>query len=792
VLLIVRLLAFAFAFFAVTSAAEARRAALVIGQDKYTHLSELANPVLDARRMAALLSKHGFEVISCDGKVPGCFDLGRTGLLQALDKLKASAAGADLAVVFFAGHGLASDEGNILTPVDADVNCDTGAVTDGVTMERIMAATVPAGHKLVILDACRDNPIGKVCPNLASTKLSFQRIEAGAMQNFLLVTSTQFGQQALDGLPGSHSPFATSLFAALEANPAIYFEQVMNEVARATYETAQKDAGFLQIPGKVVGGAAPVDCLAGKACVGDARMVALAIENERLAADASSVRNLLAVEQKARGKPYTAEERQNRVAELDRTIASIGGSSDPLRQEARRLIDAGNVIGGQAKLDEALDADERAIAEAERVAAEKRKAAAQSARDLAVLARGADALKSLAYYERATRLDPADAQTWDAYARIALEAGRTGDAMVAFEQAASRAEEGNAYRRYWATLGLGDVAVAQGNLRRAQQSYEAAARIAIAKADPGNAGWQRDLSISHSRIGNVLRDQGKLPDALEAYRASLAIVEQLAKADPTNVRWQRDLSISHNKIGDVLRVQGNLTGALEAHRASLAIAERLTKTGPRNTVWQRDLSIAHNFVGNVQITQRDFAAALKSYRASNEIINSLATSDPGNAEWQRDLSISHSKIGNVLRAQGDLPGALEAYRADIAIAERLGEADPGNAGWQRDLSVSHDNIGAILRAQGDLTGSLDAYRASLGIREKLAEADPGNASWQRDLALSHGNVATMLALRGSRSEAVRALEAGRAIIMRLRQQSPSNAILPKDLAWFDAQLAALK
>ncbi len=69
-------------------------------------------------------------------------------------------------------------------------------------------------------------------------------------------------------------------------------------------------------------------------------MAALAVENERLTADAAGVRNLLAAEEKARGKPYTAEERQKRVAELEATLASIGTSSDPLRQEAKRLIAA--------------------------------------------------------------------------------------------------------------------------------------------------------------------------------------------------------------------------------------------------------------------------------------------------------------------------------------------------------------------------------------------------------------------------------------------------------------------
>src|SRR5262245_43117655 len=411
------------------TAAEARRVALVIGQNAYSGLQGLDNPARDAARMAQLLDKHGFEVIACDGKTPGCFDLDRSRLLDALGQLEQRSAGADLALVFFAGHGLASEEGNILAPVDAELNCSTGAVTNGVVVERIMAAASPARHKLLILDACRDNPVGEVCPDLKGKKLSFTRIEAGAMQGFLLVTSTQFGQQALDGPPGIHSPFATALFASLETNPSVYFEQVFNAVARAPYEAAQKQNGFLQIPGKVVGGEAPSDCLSGKGCVGDARMAALAVEDERLTKDAAGVRNILEREELARGKPYTAEERQTRVAELEATLARIGTSSDPLRQEGRRLITAGDVAGGQATRGEAIGADAKALAEIERAAAERRKAAAQSARDLAVLARGTDVIKAVSYYQRATRLDPADPQTWDAFARAAL-VDHVGDALL--------------------------------------------------------------------------------------------------------------------------------------------------------------------------------------------------------------------------------------------------------------------------------------------------------------------------------------------------------------------------
>ena len=110
--------------------------------------------------------------------------------------------------------------------------------------------------------------------------------------------------------------------------------------------------------------------------------------------------------------------------------------------------------------------------------------------------------------------------------------------------------------------------VAQGNLPEALKSFRDALAIRdrLAKADPGNAGWQRDLSVSYNKIGDVLVAQGNLPEALASYQASLAISDRLAKADPGNAGWQRDLSVSYDRVGDVLVAQGNLPEALKSYR----------------------------------------------------------------------------------------------------------------------------------------------------------------------------------------------------------------------------------
>ena len=84
-----------------------------------------------------------------------------------------------------------------------------------------------------------------------------------------------------------------------------------------------------------------------------------------------------------------------------------------------------------------------------------------------------------------------------------------------------------------------------------------------------------------------------LADALKAYRDSLAIRERLAKADPGNAGWQRDLSVSYERVGDVLVAQGALADALKAYRDSLAIRERLAKADPGNAGWQVDVAFAY-------------------------------------------------------------------------------------------------------------------------------------------------------------------------------------------------------
>ncbi|MDQ0314948.1 tetratricopeptide repeat protein [Amorphus orientalis] len=96
----------------------------------------------------------------------------------------------------------------------------------------------------------------------------------------------------------------------------------------------------------------------------------------------------------------------------------------------------------------------------------------------------------------------------------------------------------------------------------------------LAAADPANTEWQRDLSVSRNKIGDVARARGRLDDAATAYEEGRQIAERLAAADPTNTYSQRDLLVGLIKIGDVATARGRLDDAAITYEEGRQICQR--------------------------------------------------------------------------------------------------------------------------------------------------------------------------------------------------------------------------
>jgi tetratricopeptide (TPR) repeat protein len=364
------------------------------------------------------------------------------------------------------------------------------------------------------------------------------------------------------------------------------------------------------------------------------------------------------------------------------------------------------------------------------------------------------------------------------------------------------------FARHYAALGQAEGSAELLRARARATEAEVLMRSLAAEV-PGNPGWQRDMSDTYDGLGDVLQAQGRLKEALAAYRASAAIAERVAteqlrkelagKAERESVLTgrQRDLAARYIKAGDVaiaLTEKGALDDALESYQASLAIDQRLAAADRNDARWQYGLLVAHEKIGDVFRVQGELEQALASYRSGQAIAEALLAAEPGNLAWRKAFSVSQIKVGDVLAFAGKSEEALASYRLSNSIAERVTTeraTDPGIAAWQHHLAISHDRIGSVLHAQGDLVAALREYRISVTIAGRASSADPANSAWQRDLGIAHEHLGEVLQALGDLPGALKEFEGKRAIVARLAEAEPGNSGWQYDLGNSHARIGVV-
>ena len=219
--------------------ADGKRVALIIGNSTYRNVPVLPNPANDASDVTAAFRRLGFAVTLVQN---GSFDDMRRGLLA----FGQQAASADMAAVYFAGHGMEVNGENWLIPVDAALKRETDAENEAISLRSVMmqlSNTTSLG--LVILDACRNNPfIANMQRTLASRAISggLGRIEP--VGNVLVAYAARDGTTALDG-NGRNSPFTTALLKNVEApgvEVTFMFRNVRDDVMEATRKSSSRSS----------------------------------------------------------------------------------------------------------------------------------------------------------------------------------------------------------------------------------------------------------------------------------------------------------------------------------------------------------------------------------------------------------------------------------------------------------------------------------------------------------------------------------------------------------------------
>lgn len=240
--LLLRAFAGAMLFFSTQGVAQTEtRVALVIANGAYTRVAPLPNPGRDGNLVAQSLRRAGFSTVEVDQ------DLSKSAFDRALLNFRRLADNADVALIYFAGHGLEVDGVNWLLPVDARLEQATDVHLEAVSLDNMLRFVSGARRlRIVILDACRNNPFAQRVANGRSVMRGLSPVE-GLPRGTLVAYSASSGQVAADGEAGSNSPFAVALADRL-IQPGLeirfLFAHVRDDVMAANPQGQEPWLGF--------------------------------------------------------------------------------------------------------------------------------------------------------------------------------------------------------------------------------------------------------------------------------------------------------------------------------------------------------------------------------------------------------------------------------------------------------------------------------------------------------------------------------------------------------------------
>jgi uncharacterized caspase-like protein len=714
--------------------------ALAIGQSDYAGLSDLPNPAVDADKVGQLLKSLGFETASVTNADRKKFD-------RALDRFAEDAEGADVALLYYAGHAIEAAGENWLIPSGAGIGSLAAADRELVKLSGVLAELRSKARVVIILvDACRSNPfpadtmlsVGGAPQAVALQGLALPRgflASGGIADGEALGTVIGFaaapGGVALDGKPGAGSPYAAALLRHL-ATPGADFSAVMTMVAEEVYlETGGRQQPWTNASlrrllyfGK---GAAAADADEARLDRGRRELlltIASLPEDTRRSVEALAAEGGLPLAPLYGMLGELKVDTSAGPAEIDRQLRA---GAESLRRILAERDAIARTDPGIARLTELGD---RAVAQGALALAQDYRAEASALAE-----------KNLAGLEAAeSRIDE---RFREAAATFANEAKT---AVLAFEHAKAAAKFALAHRSV------------DGRDARLARLYK----------------WSEADALQSE--GDYKGDNGALEAAVVAYRSALGVT-------PRN-EFHGDWPSMTNQLGLTLRILGEREGgtarleeAAEAFRAALAAWPREQK--PLD--WARAMNNLGNTLVNLGIKERGPARleeGIAAYRAALE----AGTRELAPVDWaatQNNLGVALKLLGERETGTARLEQAVDAYRA--ALLERTRGRNP------IDWATTQNNLASALSALGAReSGSQLLEEAALGYRAVLEE-------WTRERvplswALAQNNLGIVLMDLGNREKdparLLEAVEAYRSALLELTRDR-----VPLDWAMAQSNLA---
>ena len=594
------------------------RVALILAAQDYQLIRPLTNPDNDARAMEDLLRSLDFKVF-----VETDRDLRR--MRRALEDFQADAAGADVALLFFAGHGVALDGVNYLLPTD----------TDGSTAEKLVETALPLSEAqaalqavssvaIVLLDACRDDPFAgggtegrgaaplDGAPPPAGTPVpGLGRI--GRADGVLFAFAAAPNETAADGESGN-SPFTEALVRHF-GTAGVELRTALTLVQQDVYDRSRGK----QLP-YIESGLPELVFITGEGVLPerDQLLIAMADLTPDLRAEVEAL----------------AAERNMPLAPLYAALLSADLANQAPEERTRLLLEAATSYAAFQSELSGLQSEDPRVA------------------DLRIKAQESFALG--AFDTGRALLD--EAAEIDAASRINF---REGNIKRTVSEAATRILSANAARaelRY--DLAIGDLSKAVTLFAEiADEDIERDTRF--------------DYAAALTDLGNLQLVAGNTEAALDAFSVRASFAQAQVESDPTDVAWVRELIWSLNSMGLVLQTKGFLKEAEAAYVSSLEFSQWQADQMPDDVDLMRDRHVARRSLGEVRLARNDLPGALEAFLQAQELIDVLVATDPQSYVFRRDISYTLERIGDAKQAMGDRDGARAAYASSLATTEAL-------------------------------------------------------------------------------------------------------------------------
>jgi uncharacterized caspase-like protein len=759
---------------------ELRGIALVIGQSDYEHLAPLANPANDADAIEELLSDLGFDTTLAS-------DRDARQLTRVLEGFIEDAEDVDVAILYYAGHGIEAGGENYLVPVDADLTALDAAgerlVPITAYLERLKA-TVPV--TILMLDACRDNPFPPdAVVRMAADAEPVPMGEAGLGETrgatrmtiaatpeetygTVVAFAAEPGRAALDGEPGTNSPYTAAVLRHLDSMAGEEFGTVMRLVAEEVYlktggrqqpwvnESLRRLLYFGETPDPVEGPEGEI--------LNERRGLLLTIaalpdgqrsSARRLAEDGDVPMDVVFAMMRAAGidpSSDPAEIEQRLRTEIER-FAENRGARDALHDpdpEIERLTQ----LADEAELEGALNAADRL-----RQQAKERVTELRSTRDDQVEALRQRIREDAAVYARSAETK----RLLFKHAEVAADYGAAYDIAVEWDR-----ELAYEYRIQQLEA-IKNAAFSRGD-RRTLIEGETIAR--------GELETPRIIWTPHQKarltkmLGQMVLIRAQFDDDQALLDESVALFRSLL-ADPDTTNPDGSLWDIWNDLGGVYHSSANLDGGPEAFRkAAEAFREAekqldpgarlsgalaaLREAGERNDDAARQSAMKlleaalqvdnpHALVENWAMVQHNLGAALRGLALDTHeaALRDQALVAYDNAfkarttiDEKSDAATTQRNIGNlhIDRANDGIEGAraqaIEAYELSVSMLDPLREPVPFADSVLRLTD-------AILGDQRE--NAAEKHERALDVLERaVASLDPGAAG--ADIAEIHNNI----------------------------------------------------